>query len=112
MSEASKDADSFGVKGTKAVNASNPVISSASANRTYYRYYVAFPSMLAAAYDCRAHRTRHKVKINEKKKKKLGANSASSSTNELSKLARLPGFFKMKRSPLPINYSRADTQNP
>lgn len=109
MSEASKDADSFGVKGTKAVNASNPVISSASANRTYYRYYVAFPSMLATSYDCRAHRNEAQIKINAKK---MGANSASSSTNEFSKLARLSGSFKMKRSPLPINYSRADTQNP
>lgn len=67
MSEASKDADSFGVKGTKAVNASNPVISSASANRTYYRYYVAFPSMLATSYDCRAHRNEAQIKINAKK---------------------------------------------
>lgn len=93
MSEASKDADSFGVKGTKAVNASNPVISSASANRTYYRYYVAFPSMLAAAYDCCAHRTRHKVKINEKKKKNweliVQAAAPTSCRNSLDCLASL-----------------------
>lgn len=45
VSEASNDADSFGVKATRAANASNLVISSARANRTYN---AVFPSMLAA----------------------------------------------------------------